>query len=38
MKLNEFGIIAEKQWYWLAEQYQDIVLHAFVVRPNKLHG
>ena len=38
MKLNEFGIIAEKQWHWLAEQYQYIVLHAFVVMPNHVHG
>ena len=38
MKLSEFGIIAEKQWHWLAEQYQYIVLHALVVMPNHVHG
>ncbi len=38
MILNEYGIIAEKQWHWLAEQYQYIVLHVFVVMPNHVHG
>ena len=38
MELNEFGLIAEKQWHWLSEQYQYIVLHAFVVMPNHVHG
>ena len=32
------GTIAEKQWYWLQEQYPYIVLHAFVVMPNHIHG
>jgi putative transposase len=38
MVLNEFGKIAEKQWYWLAEQYPYITSHAFVVMPNHIHG
>ncbi len=38
MKLNEYGKIAEKQWYWLGEQYPYVVLHAFVVMPNHIHG
>ena len=38
MKLNEFEKIAEKQWYWLGEQYPYIVLHAFIVMPNHIHG
>ena len=38
MILNEYGEIAEKQWYWLSEQYQYVVLHAFVVMPNHIHG
>ena len=38
MKLNEYGKIAEKQWYWLSDQYPYIVLHAFVVMPNHIHG
>jgi REP element-mobilizing transposase RayT len=38
MILNEYGTIAEKQWYWLGEQYPYIVLHEFVVMPNHIHG
>jgi putative transposase len=38
MILNEFGEIAENQWHWLAEQYPYVVLHAFVVMPNHIHG
>jgi putative transposase len=38
MQPNTFGQIAEKQWYWLAEQYAYVVLHAFVVMPNHIHG
>ena len=38
MQLNEYGRIAEKQWYWLAEQYRYVVLHAFVVMPNHVHA
>ncbi len=38
MVLNEYGKIAEKQWYWLADQYPYILLHAFIVMPNHIHG
>jgi putative transposase len=38
MSLNDFGKIAEKQWYWLGEQYPYVILHAFVVMPNHIHG
>ena len=38
MILNEYGTIAEKQWYWLGKQYPYVVLHAFVVMPNHIHG
>ncbi|OFY73626.1 MAG: hypothetical protein A2V46_03255 [Bacteroidetes bacterium RBG_19FT_COMBO_42_7] len=38
MILNEWGTIAEKQWHWLCEQYPYVVLHAFVVMPNHIHG
>jgi putative transposase len=38
MILNEYGQIAEKQWHWLSEQYPYVVLHAFVVMPNHIHG
>jgi len=38
MQLNEYGKLAWKQWEWLAEQYPYVVLHAFVVMPDHVHG
>ncbi len=38
MHTNIFGKIAEQQWHWLAKQYPYIILHAFVVMPNHIHG
>jgi putative transposase len=38
MQLNEYGRIAEQQWHWLQEQYPYVILHAFVVMPNHVHG
>ena len=38
MELNEYGKIAEEQWFWLGKQYPYIVLHEFVVMPNHIHG
>ena len=38
MILNQYGLIAEKQWFWLAEQYSYLKLHSFVVLPNHIHG
>ncbi|SFG76745.1 transposase [Pontibacter chinhatensis] len=38
MQLNKFGCIAEQQWNWLKEQYPYVVLHAYVVMPNHVHG
>jgi len=38
MQLNAYGCIAERQWYWLAEQYPYVMLHAFMVMPNHIHG
>ena len=38
MILNGYGEIAEKQWYWLAEQYPYVVLHEFIAMPNHIHG
>ena len=38
MILNGYGEIADQQWYWLAKQYQYIVLHEFIVMPNHIHG
>lgn len=38
MQLNQYGQIAQQQWHWLGQQYAYIVLHAFVVMPNHIHG
>jgi putative transposase len=38
MVLNDYGKIANNQWYWLAEHYPYIILHEFVVMPNHIHG
>jgi len=38
MTPNNYAQIAEKQWHWLGEQYPYVVLHAFVVMPNHIHG
>lgn len=38
MQLNPLGAIAQNQWTWLAEQYSYVILHAFVVMPNHIHG
>lgn len=38
MVLNTYGEICERQWYWLAERYRYVILHAFVVMPNHIHG
>jgi len=38
MKLNGFGLIAEKQWIWINEQYTYIELDEFIIMPNHLHG
>ena len=38
MILNQYGQIANDQWYWLAEQYPYVILHEFVVMPNHIHG
>ncbi len=38
MILNKYGQIAQKQWYWLGEQYPYVVLHAFIIMPDHIHG
>lgn len=37
MILNEFGIIAENQIYWLQQQYSYFNIHNYVVMPNHVH-
>ena len=38
MNQNVYGEIAQKQWFWLAEKYNYVILHQFVVMPNHIHG
>ena len=38
MHLSAYGEIAQRQWYWLAERYPYVRLHAFVVMPDHVHG
>jgi REP element-mobilizing transposase RayT len=38
MILNEYRNIAFNQGFWLAERYPYVILHAFVVMPNHIHG
>jgi putative transposase len=38
MALNKYGEIAKIQWDWIADQYKYVVLHAFVVMPDHIHG
>ena len=38
MELNQFGKIVYDRMLWLAEQYQYVELHNFVVMPNHVHA
>ena len=38
MRLNDYGVIADTQWLWLAEQYPYVRLHAHIIMPNHMHG
>ncbi len=38
MILNEYGKIAQKQWLWLAEQYDYVKLDEWIIMLNHLHG
>ncbi len=31
MRLNDYGVIADAQWLWLAEQYPYVKLHAHII-------
>jgi len=37
MRLNEYGVIADKTWQWLATQYPYMVVDAWVTMPNHVH-
>ena len=38
MRLNEFGIIADETWRWLAGQYPYVDLDVWTIMPNHVHG
>ena len=38
MDLNQFGKIVEERILWLAEQYQYVILHNYVIMPNHIHA
>lgn len=38
MVLNKAGEIAEKCWLEIPEHFKNVVLHAFVIMPNHVHG
>ncbi len=38
MEENHYGRIVSETWQWLASQYSYVVVDAFTVMPNHLHG
>ena len=38
MQLNAFGTIAKKQWLYTEEIRKNIILDAFIIMPNHMHG
>ena len=38
IKLNDAGIIVEKEWLKLPQQYNNIQLHEYVIMPNHFHA
>ncbi|MBL7794389.1 MAG: hypothetical protein JNK77_18800 [Saprospiraceae bacterium] len=38
MVFNEFGLIAQNQWFKLPERFPNIELGEFIVMPNHIHG
>jgi putative transposase len=38
MALNEFGMIISESWRCLADHYEYIHLHEWIIIPNHLHG
>ncbi|MGA9638385.1 transposase, partial [Flavobacterium sp.] len=35
---NEFGEIAHRQFEWLENQYEYVILHSFIIMPNHAHA
>lgn len=38
MQLNDVGIAAQTGWLSIPDHFPDVVLDAFVVMPNHIHG
>ena len=38
MKLNNYGLVAEKYWKSIPKIYNNLVLDEFVIMPNHMHG
>lgn len=38
MKLNNYGLVAEKYWRSIPKIYNNVVLDEFVIMPNHMHG
>ena len=38
MILSEIGKLAQKYWHEIPEHFPFVILHAFVVMPNHIHG
>ena len=38
IKLNDAGVIVEKEWLKLPQQYNNIQLHEYVIMPNHFHA
>jgi putative transposase len=36
--LNNFGLIVEKQWLWLEENYSYVFLDEYIIMPEHFHG
>jgi len=38
MNLNKYGEIVSKQWLWIAERYQHIILDEWIIMPDHFHS
>lgn len=38
MQLNEYGLVIQERWLFLADYYENLELDEFVIMPNHLHG
>jgi putative transposase len=38
MKLNDYGVIISKQWLWIAERYNHIIVDEWVIMPDHFHA